>query len=441
MSRIVQKFDFDRKFQAKLVRILFQFSDETKDVLNELEPSMFDSAPMQWCVRKFQWASAKGLTPTRTVLDCEAEGDVSNGLIKPSHVGAYASFLGKLKRKVPDKSYILSKTHDYVRTVLLRDHVLFAAEKLADGKKLDWPKVFKQMDRVRQVGEMSEGGLGQDYCSDLDARIERRKSFIHCGVPTGIHGLDIRLRHGGLPPKQLGVAVAPPAKGKSAVLVHMCCAAVRSGRTALFVSVELDEDMISDRVDARISLVPMNDLDDNRDKVREKVSRKIAKWGGQLRIKYFPPASLTIDGLNAYLKRLEAVSFYPDVLFLDYADNMSLKEYGSGYSDNDYGPIGRLYVALRGLAGERNIPIWTASQANRESLKVGKSKVIGQQHLADSFKKAMVADVMFSLGGEEGISFKNINFSIIKNRNGPTGDNFLVSYQPGIVKFSENATE
>jgi hypothetical protein len=431
MSVELEQFDFSHAFQRKLVRLLFQFPQETGDILNMLQPQLFDLEPLQWCVRKLRWCAARGMAPTITTLGHELVKDATRGLVSRPFVDVYAQSVAMLRKPVADKTYVLEQAHEYVRRQLLRKLVVVSGRALRDGALIDWQHVTQDMEAVRQVGEFSEGGLGQDYCADLRARIQRRRNFERLGIPTGIRKLDASMRHGGLPPKQIGVVVAPTGRGKTATLASFCCQALRYGEPVLYLSLELDEDMIADRIDANVSGIEMSLLDKKSRLVRTLVSRRLAKWGGNLRIKFFDPGALTLAGLEAYLKRLEADSFYPGLVLLDYADNLSLTEFGGYSSDRDYEPLGRMYKALRGLACRRNLRIWTASQANREGSEAQEVRI---KHVADSLKKMMVADVAISLGRPAaGTGSGMLTLSVLKNRNGPTISPFPVHYKPGIA--------
>lgn len=431
MARVSQKFDFDRRFQAKLVRALYQFPDESRDILEHIEPSMFDSKPMEWTVSKMKRVLKVTHAPaTMTVLEYEAQRDVKYGMIKGAHLGAFADFLSKLDKPVPEKTYLIDRAHEYIKHTSLRRLVVDIAKKMQSKQRLDWDEVNRQLDEQRRYGDaVGDTSLGQDYFADTEARFERRKSFEKLGIPTGIDWIDENMRHGGLPPKQLGVVLMPPGRGKTASLVYMSGSAVtKYGKSSLYISLELDEDIIGERHDARFSGIEIGDLTRIPKRAKRRVLRAAGK-GGKLYIKEFPAGSLSIGGLRAFMRRLESVSFYPDVIFIDYADNMNLNEFGGGSSESDYSPLGRLYIALRGLASEFHVPIWTASQGNRGSVE---KPEMGIQDLADSFKKAAVADFIFSASPV----FRKPNsktdkapypmsvrtkFSILKNRNGSAG--------------------
>lgn len=434
MARAKPKFQFSKQFQTELVRIMFQFPEESREILERIEAPHFDTATSRWTVSKMQkLLGSTGVPATYVMLEHEAIKDAVAGIIPDTHVEVYARYLKRLKRAVPSKTYVLDEAFEYIKFTSLRELVISTGESLQSGK-LDWKQVQQDLDAQRQLGERLDGGLGQDFFEDASSRVERRKSYEAQGVPTGLP-IDSKFRHGGLPPKQLGVIMAPPGRGKTLVLVFLSGSGILAGHNVLFVSTELDEDMISERHDARFTGISLSKLVGKPKTVQKRLRAIAASGGGQLRVKFFPPNALTLEALRLYLKRLEASAFYPSLVVIDYADNMSLSEFGGRAVDSDYGPLGRLYIGLRGIAGEFNVPIWTASQTNRAGVD---KKHIGMQDLADSFRKAAVADVLAAIAQTKKERIRRVaRILISKNRNGPVDeDGHLVRFDAARVSIS-----
>ena len=419
MGAPLPKAAFDRKFQTKLVRVLFQAPEESRDILENIDSTMFDTAPAKWTIRKLKWALKRyGVPATLTLLEHEAVKDASAGTIREKHVDAFASFLDRVNRPVKDRGYILDEAFNYIRFVSMREFLVESAQSLQHGE-IDWAELDGKLDLQRRFGERVDGGLGQDFFADTDGRVKRRKHISKIGIPTGIGAIDEKMRQKGLPRKQLGVIIAPPGRGKTAMLVFIAGSAVLCGYKVVYISLELDEDVIAERFDARFSGIILNKLEKKPKTLKKRLRAVVADQpGAGLRIKEFPAMSLTIGGLRSYLSRLESVAFYPDLVLIDYLDNMNFDEFG-GRGDTEYTPLGRLYTATRGLASERNIPIWTASQSNRLSID---KKVIGIEDLADSFKKAAVSDVMIAIAqGKKEMGRRMARLCMAKNRNGMAG--------------------
>lgn len=435
MSRRVE---FDRKFQRRLVRAIFQAKGEGKEVLDCVNARDFDTVPTRWAINKMKWVWEKTrVPPTIDVLEHEAIRDATLGLIQERYIDAYESLLGALRQPVANRAYYLDQAYSYTRYSALTDFMIASVDDLHSKEGPDWDSIEAGLRKQLLYSERSDGDMGQDFFADTNARIERRKLIETLGVATGINVIDEKMRQRGLPPCQLGVMIAPPGRGKTAVLCYMSGSAVLYGYKVLFISCELSEDAIAERHEARLSGIRLKKLDSRSRTLRTRIKAVKAKHPtAGLKIKFYPTGTLTIKKLEGLLRRLEAEAYYPDVIFIDYVDNMNLDSFRSGGGgDSDYSPLGRLYVAIRGIAGERNIPIWTASQSNRMSLD---KEEIGIKDLADSFKKAAVADVMVAIAQTpEEKTRKVARLCMAKNRNGIAGSIDAVVFDTSRVMVSE----
>ena len=152
-----------------------------------------------------------------------------------------------------------------------------------------------------------------------------------------------------------------------------------------------------------------------KDKVKKIVEDQCK---GELLIKYYPSKAATVQTIFTHLKTIELMGHSPDIVFLDYADLLSDT---SGLGEMRH-QLGNIYEELRGLSGEFQIPIWTASQANRSSLE---EHIIGAEKIAESYNKIMIADFVLSLSRKIEDKVANTGrVHIIKNRFGPDGLTF-----------------
>ena len=287
-SQTIPKFDFDRKFQTKLVRCLFQFPEDAREIVLSIEPSMFDTAPLRWVVKKLKWSlTDNNLPATMTILEHEAVTDAKAGTIQASYIDAFSDCLAGLSKSVPDKTFILDKAFEYIKFVTLREFVISASEDLQNPAKVDWAKLDRSLASQCKVGTRVEGGLGQDYFTDTADRLSRLSTVEKTGIPTGLV-IDTRLRHKGLPPRQLGCIIAPPGRGKTALLVYIGGSAILAGKSVLHISLELDEDIIGERYDARFSNIVISKLTKKKKRVKSRLAKIMKSHGGSLRLKYFP---------------------------------------------------------------------------------------------------------------------------------------------------------
>ena len=175
--------------------------------------------------------------------------------------------------------------------------------------------------------------------------------------------------------------------GKSHWLVAMGCNAMRAGKNVLHYTFELTEHSVGLRYDSNLTGIPSNDIQDQKNTVLKKYKDMDL---GRLIIKEYPTGSASSVTIRNHIEKLTLKGFTPSVIIIDYADIMrSTKTYDSLRHE-----LKLIYEELRNLAMDLNIPVWTASQANRES---ARAEIVGLENMSEAYGKAMVADVVISL--------------------------------------------
>ena len=223
------------------------------------------------------------------------------------------------------------------------------------------------------------------------------------------------LMDGGLGPGELGVVVAPSGVGKTWILTAIGAEAVRRGLSVVHYTMELSEHYVGARYDTVFTQIPSTDLKDKKDQVKS----KIESLQGKLLIKYFPPKGVTVKKLQQHIEKMVTLDNKPDVIIVDYADLLLSH---SNKSDSTYAEQGGVYIDLRGMSGELEIPIWTASQTNRSAID---SEVIEADKIADSYAKVMNADFIMSVSRKSKDKLNDTaRAHIMKNRFGPDGITF-----------------
>ena len=193
--------------------------------------------------------------------------------------------------------------------------------------------------------------------------------------------------NGGLGKGELGVVTANTGVGKSHFLVHIGAEALRRGKNVVHYTFELSETAVGIRYDSNLCSIPSNDV---RDRKADVAKRYEDIDIGRLIIKEYPTGGPSVITLRNHLEKLSLKSFIPNLIIVDYADIMrSTRKYDSMRHE-----LKLIYEELRNLAMDMNLPIWTASQANRDS---ANSDIVGLENMAEAYGKAMVADVVISL--------------------------------------------
>jgi replicative DNA helicase len=220
---------------------------------------------------------------------------------------------------------------------------------------------------------------------------------------------------GGLGPGELGVVVAPSGVGKTWILTAIGAEAVRQGLSVVHYTMELSEHYVGARYDTVFTGIPSAELKDKKDEVKA----KIRNLKGKLLIKYFPPKGVTVKKLQQHIEKMVTLDNKPDVIIVDYADLLLSH---SNKSDSTYAEQGGVYIDLRGMSGELEIPVWTASQTNRSAID---SEVIEADKIADSYAKVMNADFIMSWSRKSKDKLNNTaRAHIMKNRFGQDGITF-----------------
>ena len=257
----------------------------------------------------------------------------------------------------------------------------------------------------------NETNLGMDYIQDYDLRMEDLKRST---VPTKWEPIN-DLMDGGLGPGELGVVVAPSGVGKTWILTAIGAEAVRRGLSVVHYTMELSEHYVGARYDTVFTQIPSADLKEKK----ELVKSKIKNLRGKLLIKYFPPKGVTVKKLQQHIEKMISMDNKPDVIIVDYADLLLSR---STKNDSTYQEQGGVYIDLRGMSGELEIPIWTASQTNRSAID---SEVIEADKIADSYAKVMNADFIMSWSRKSKDKLNNTaRAHIMKNRFGQDGITF-----------------
>ena len=316
-----------------------------------------------------------------------------------------------------DLDYVKDKALDFHKSQVLKDAIVKSAEILErDG---DTDEIKSIIDTAMQAGV--ERNLGHDYLQDIDKRYEE-SARITSPTPWDIIN---ELMQGGLGAGELGVIVAPSGIGKSWTLAAMGAYGISKGMNVVHYTLELNEAYVGLRYDSIFSGVEVQNLKYHKEEIMEKLS----KLDGNLTIKYYPTKFCTVNTLSAHLKKVMTFGTRVDMVLVDYADIMR----DVHRTREVRHALGNIYEDLRGLAGELQIPIWTASQANRSALD---EDVIEAGKIAESYAKIMVADFVMSLSRKIEDKISNTGrFHVIKNRFGPDGLTYPARINTNIGKI------
>ena len=261
--------------------------------------------------------------------------------------------------------------------------------------------------------------VGHDYLADSDSRYE----FYHKVEERIPFDLDYfnKITKGGLPPKTLNIALAGTGVGKSLFMCHMAANCLNQGKNVLYITLEMAEERIAERIDANLMNISMEDLHDLPKKMfDDKIAKIIKQTSGKLIVKEYPTASAHSNHFRGLIKELAIKkSFKPDIIFVDYLNICASSRFKGGTNINSYTLVKSIAEELRGLAVECNVPIMSATQTTRGGYT---SSDIGLEDTSESFGLPATADFMFALiSNEEMEELGQILVKQLKNRyNDPT---------------------
>ena len=264
-----------------------------------------------------------------------------------------------------------------------------------------------------------DNAVGHDYFDDS----EKRFDFYHRVEERIPFDLDFfnKITKGGLPTKTLNIALAGTGVGKSLFMCHMAANCMSQGKNVLYITLEMAEERIAERIDANLMNVSMEDLHDlPKNMFDSKIESIAKKTNGKLIIKEYPTASAHSAHFRGLIKELAIKrSFKPDMIFIDYLNICASSRLKGASNVNSYTYIKSIAEELRGLAVECDVPIMSATQTTRSGFT---SSDLGLEDTSESFGLPATADFMFALiSNEELEGLNQIVVKQLKNRyNDPT---------------------
>jgi replicative DNA helicase len=326
--------------------------------------------------------------------------------------------LSKLTDSPVDNQWILDTTEKWCRDRAIY-LALMESIHIADGK--DDKKGRDAIPSILSdaLAVSFDNNIGHDYLQNYEERYE----FYHRKEDKIEFDLEYfnKITKGGLPNKTLNIALAGTGVGKSLFMCHVASSALLQNRNVLYITLEMAEERIAERIDANLLNVPIQQLIDlPRSAFENKVNGIAKKTRGSLVIKEYPTASAHSGHFKALLNELALKkSFRPDIIFIDYLNICSSSRFKSGSNINSYTLVKSIAEELRGLAVEFNVPIMSATQTTRSGF--GSSDV-ELTDTSESFGLPATADLMFALiSTEELEQLGQIMVKQLKNRyNDPT---------------------
>ena len=412
---------FGKTFQEKVFQSMLTDIHWSAQMIEVVSPDYFDLKYLSFlCDKYFAYYGKYKTFPTLAILITIIKEDLSkskDAVLRDQII----EYLHRMKTNpdVGDLQYVKDKSLEFCKRQAFKDALEQSVELIQTER---YESVINIMKEAISVGMPNTAG--HDFFDDIEARFVQINRQV---CPTGLDRIDAPdILRGGLGRGELGVIAANTGVGKSHFLVAMGCAAMRAGKNVIHYTFELSEHETGKRYDSNLCHIPSNEIIERKKEVLGKYNEMDL---GKLIIKEYPTGSASVMTLRNHIEKLTLKGFKPSLVTVDYADVMkSSKAYDSLRHE-----LKLIYTELRNLAVELNIPIWTASQANKDS---SKSDVVGLENLGESYGKAQVADVVLSISRKPmEKSTGGGRIFVAKNRAGRDGLLFPISIDTARSKF------
>jgi replicative DNA helicase len=395
---------FGRVFQEKLLQLMLDdvvFCDQMQEVL---KIGYFELKYLQEFAHiLFSYRDSYKKHPShetiKSILRTEAKGE--NEALEKQVMDYFARISSDSVGSI-NEEFVRERAVEFCKKQTLKEAMLKSV-KLLETASFD--QIQKLINDSLKLGTNNENG--HDFIKHFE---ERYKFRARNPTSTGWKTMD-EMTEGGLGKGELTVVIASTGSGKSMCLVHLGAEALKQGKNVIYYTLELRDTVVGLRFDACLTKKPLSSLKSLKDEVYE----DIVNVPGKLVIKEYPTKSASVATIRAHIEKLRQRDFVPDMIIVDYGDLLR----PSAPEREKRNELESIYEELRGLGGQYECTVVTASQTNRSGLN---AEIITMESISEAFNKCFVADFIFSISRT--VQDKQNNGGrvfIAKNRNGPDG--------------------
>ncbi len=424
---------FGDGFQSKILFHVVTDKIFALQILEILDPDFFGNDKyVELATQIVNWNEKYATTPTfenlETIVATEYEEEIEReylmDLIK--EISLITDF--------SDKQFVQEKTVKFCKQRAMENAIIKSA-RLVKDTKVDDDEKFDMI--VKMVTAALVAGEAKDIGHSFEAQAMARTVAKRFPIATSWSMLNDDYIAGGLSGGELGIILGGTGAGKSFMLADLAHAAFCQGKTTVFYSFELREYPVGFRLDSKFTNIPLTQLLlDTEGKHREACVKAIKAESDkhetrpEIIIKEYPTKSASLAKLKNHYNQLVASGIKPDMIIVDYAD---LMRPSTRYKDKRF-ELESIVEELRGWAGELDIPIWTASQTNRDGLD---TSVVTLKTISEALSKAMVADLIISIGRSPELQQSGrACYYLAKNRLGIDKVAFTGEFDTSVMNFT-----
>lgn len=398
--------DFGAHFQDKLIGSILTDKIFSEQILEIVETSFFDFKYHKDILTlvKDHYSKYKSIPTFSTIESLVA--DISDKTSREQS----KLFVEQLKEQISrghieDLDFVKDKAIDFCKKQNLKKALFKAADMLKYSKYDEIIEVIK-----KSVSLGTSKDIGIVYFDDIEKRYKEDSRKV---IPSPWHQVD-KLMNGGFAARELHVIMAPVTRGKSHILVNIGAEAFKRGYNVLHYTLELSDVKTALRYDSCVSKIPFDELINFKDIVKEKIAE--CKKGNII-IKEYATKTASVQTIRNHMSKIRMMGIEPDIVIVDYIDLMKHTEYSN--SDSKRFELEAITEDLRGLAGDFNVPVVTATQSTRAS---ADDSYITLESISESYLKAACADTVISFSRRsEDMALGTGKFFFAKNRSGVSG--------------------
>jgi len=348
-------------------------------------------------------------------------------------------FIDTLESKEDNFDWLIDQTEKFCKDKAVYNAIMESIH-IIDGKSANTENVIPEI-LSDALSVSFDEHIGHDYIKDSDDRYD----FYHrieSRIPFDLEFFNI-ITNGGTPQKTLNVVLAGTGVGKSLFMCHHAANCLTQNKNVLYITLEMAEERIAERIDANIMDITMDELKElPKEMYNKKLNRATSKISGKLIVKEYPTATANANHFKILIDELKMKKkFIPDIIFIDYLNICSSSRLRTGGNVNSYQYIKSIAEELRGLAVEYSVPVFTATQTNRQGFS---NSDVGLEDTSESFGLPATADFMFAIISTEELEEQGqVLVKQLKNRYNDAFSNkkFVVGITRAKMKLSDAKIE
>lgn len=437
------KFSWDKEFQRHIAALLISDRQFLLQSLDIVKPSYFtDKAHSRVVQIAYKFFKEYRILPRKDFIVQELKSQLKEDKALPKYLGEVNVLFDYFQPGMEARDYLRDKITFFAKIHAVKEAFhksLELIDKAPEDEKT-WEKIYDKMRDAMTTHQNFE--IGIDYFKSMKDRYaqkeeedENKDRFI-----LGLPGVDEEVSGGGCCRGEIISIVAGSGVGKSVMLANIACTNVMRGKKGVYISLELAENKVADRLDAIFTDLPVQNLMAHKEDIFEKLSNLSGvNLEGEiwpLVIKQFPAGTATVNTIRAYISQLRFHGFNPDFIIIDYVGEMATHPDMKTYESRE-----KTVRELRALATEEDVFIATAMQPNRDAKKEGKGGErhrIDDEHLADAYGQIRPLDGCLSLNQNDNEKLLGIGRGyVIKQRDGKSRYQIYLRFNKETLKITE----